>query len=72
MDLHTCGSTRRSCRVHQAPADPRDAGARRLDLPAQRLTLDDGSSVFAKSLAIRRGLLRAEAAGLRWLRRPGR
>ncbi|MEV8514928.1 fructosamine kinase family protein [Dactylosporangium sp. NPDC051484] len=36
---------------------------------AQRLTLDDGSSVFAKSLADPpEGFFAAEAAGLRWLR----
>ena len=36
---------------------------------AQRLTLDDGSDLFAKSLADPpEGLFASEAAGLRWLR----
>jgi fructosamine-3-kinase len=39
---------------------------------AQRLTLDDGGSVFAKSLADPpEGFFAAEAAGLRWLRAAG-
>jgi fructosamine-3-kinase len=39
---------------------------------AQRLTLDDGSSVFAKSLTgAPAGFFAAEAAGLRWLRSAG-
>jgi fructosamine-3-kinase len=39
---------------------------------AQRLTLDDGSSVFAKSLTgAPEGFFAAEAAGLRWLREAG-
>jgi fructosamine-3-kinase len=39
---------------------------------AQRLTLDDGSSVFAKSLSgAPDGFFAAEAAGLRWLRDGG-
>ncbi|WP_432833414.1 fructosamine kinase family protein [Dactylosporangium sp. CA-092794] len=39
---------------------------------AQRLTLDDGNSVFAKSLADPpEGFFAAEAAGLRWLRAAG-
>jgi fructosamine-3-kinase len=39
---------------------------------AQRLTLDDGSSVFAKSLTgAPPGFFAAEAAGLRWLRSAG-
>jgi fructosamine-3-kinase len=39
---------------------------------AQRLTLDDGSSVFAKSLSgAPAGFFAAEAAGLRWLRAAG-
>jgi fructosamine-3-kinase len=39
---------------------------------AQRLTLDDGSSVFAKSLTgAPEGFFAAEAAGLRWLRAAG-
>jgi fructosamine-3-kinase len=39
---------------------------------AQRLTLDDGGSVFAKSLADPPpGFFAAEAAGLRWLRAAG-
>jgi fructosamine-3-kinase len=39
---------------------------------AQRLTLEDGASVFAKSLAgAPDGFFAAEAAGLRWLREAG-
>jgi fructosamine-3-kinase len=39
---------------------------------AQRLTLDDGGSVFAKSLADPpEGFFATEAAGLRWLREAG-
>jgi fructosamine-3-kinase len=39
---------------------------------AQRLTLDDGASVFTKSLAgAPEGFFAAEAAGLRWLREAG-
>jgi fructosamine-3-kinase len=39
---------------------------------AQRLTLDDGASVFAKSLPdAPSGFFAAEAAGLRWLRAAG-
>ena len=39
---------------------------------AQRLTLDDGASVFAKSLeGAPEGFFAAEAAGLRWLRGAG-
>src|SRR6185369_6287612 len=39
---------------------------------AQRLTLDDGASVFAKSLSgAPPGFFAAEAAGLRWLRAAG-
>jgi fructosamine-3-kinase len=39
---------------------------------AQRLTLEDGASVFAKSLADPpEGFFAAEAAGLRWLRSAG-
>ncbi|WP_426508914.1 fructosamine kinase family protein [Dactylosporangium sp. McL0621] len=39
---------------------------------AQRLTLDDGGSIFAKSLADPPpGFFAAEAAGLRWLRAAG-
>lgn len=39
---------------------------------AQRLTLDDGSSIFAKSLTgAPAGFFAAEAAGLRWLRASG-
>src|SRR5689334_6436141 len=39
---------------------------------AQRLTLDDGASVFAKTLTgAPDGFFEAEAAGLRWLREAG-
>jgi fructosamine-3-kinase len=39
---------------------------------AQRLTLDDGASVFAKTLdGAPEGFFAAEAAGLRWLREAG-